>query len=355
MFRTVAVVIAALAGASCATSEEEALSVVEETIGTCSNWDCGNDSDIWSRIPFGELDASGAEFNYAKVRIVDFRAADGTPLHFFVNGDRIAGRVKVAGESWPGTGRAYKSMEGAVLTVAGIGPRPLYRQIVIDRIGEITTWEHAPQRTAPTYRLVHGEPGTPREEMLPVCPPQTARPRPGQVDVLPGVVMDEEDAVVVWGDRYDGRTKRVIATRADVGPWFNIGCSTSVVAKLHLMRHTEVAIDSTFRPTRSERQTVLKMLTADYCGTGRSFTERGEPLMFMTRRQEAFPLPHPHFEAIWSSDGAVCLDEPRREAEETGIRADIDAVCDFLGHPVRSCASRLPEWQRHGYAVSASR
>jgi hypothetical protein len=345
------VMIAVLAGASCATFDEETLSVVEEKIGTCANWDCGNTTDIWGRIPFGELDASGTAWNYAHVRVLAFHAADGTALHLVPDGDRIRGRRMVAGGPNPG-GELYdgEALEGASLLLVDGGPT--IHQIVIDRVSQVQSWSFAPARTTPTYRLLHGRYGTPRAEMLPVCPTST----PSEpVFVLPGVLMEAGDAVVFTGDRYDGQSKRVIATGAQVGRWFNIGCAGSVASKLHLMRHTHASADSRFWTMPAERQAVLKMFTADYCGTGRSFTVPGEPLRFTTRRQPMMPNPYPFLESIWSSEGAVCLDVPRREREVPGIRNEIAALCESVGRTLPPCGGMLATWTRRGYALTASR
>jgi ADYC domain len=88
--------------------------------------------------------------------------------------------------------------------------------------------------------------------------------------------MEKHHAVVFEGDRIDVQTLSVNAV--DVR-WFNIGCAETALAKMQLNGHTHASLFSglPFVP-RLERQTFLKMITADYCGTGRPFTVSGQRL-----------------------------------------------------------------------------
>jgi ADYC domain len=54
---------------------------------------------------------------------------------------------------------------------------------------------------------------------------------------------------------------------------------------MHLMRHTNAGALTAdghiaYPTTTAQRQAMLKMLTADYCGTGRSFTVDGQALKY---------------------------------------------------------------------------
>jgi hypothetical protein len=335
-----------VAAIACVAPDDVAVTEAHLAFVTCPTWDCGNAATVDRGIQLGEIDASSSEPGRNGVWLEGFRTADGVELHLIIQGDRIAGRRKAPGEPYPGTGELYAgSLQGAVLRVSVGLAEP--QDVVIDRIGWVETARGVPRRLVPTYRFVHGPRGSRRQDMRPVCKDPLA-----DGDIWTGV--SSLDAVVFGGDRYDIDTKRVIATGAAAGAWFSIACAGSAAAKLHLLRHTESSTDARFRTTPGERQAALKMLTADYCGTGRTFTRNGEPLLFMTRRAERFSLPQPRIEAIWSADGAVCLDEPRREAEEPHIRDEIEAECAAAGRALPPCGPLLQRWQTRGHGLSAN-
>ena len=87
-------------------------------------------------------------------------------------------------------------------------------------------------------------------------------------------------AVIFRGDRYDEKAKTVNET-GGTDTWFNIACAGTTVAKMHLLRHTWAGNRDGRRPTsENQRQAVLKMLVADYCGNGKPFTVDGHPLVY---------------------------------------------------------------------------
>lgn len=119
----------------------------------------------------------------------------------------------------------------------------------------------------------------------------------------------------------------------------NFACSGTTLSKLYLMRHTTASRPAARQVPVSQRQALLRMLTADYCGTGETFTHNGVPLAFGARGWPGFahydiaatqPL-----EAVWSDKGAVCLDQPRLP-EHT--QAEIAGHC-----PVPACPAAQPD------------
>lgn len=77
-----------------------------------------------------------------------------------------------------------------------------------------------------------------------------------------------------------------------------------------------------------ERQATLRMITADYCGTGESFTLTGTPVAWRDNLSRIKPPSGEEvLEALWDEDGAICLDTPRVAA-----RATVEAAC-----PIPSC------------------
>jgi hypothetical protein len=127
--------------------------------------------------------------------------------------------------------------------------------------------------------------------------------------------MAPTEAIVYTGDRIDAAAKTMSAI-PDPG-WFNIGCAGHTVAKLHLTRNT-IASQHAADPTllHGPRQATLKLLVADYCGTGRAFTVPGQPLQWKGDAgdpRDAFfsGVPVIGIEARWTADGASCLSAPR--------------------------------------------
>ncbi|MCA9709781.1 MAG: hypothetical protein KDK70_28335 [Myxococcales bacterium] len=60
-------------------------------------------------------------------------------------------------------------------------------------------------------------------------------------------------------------------------------------------------------------QAASRMVRADYCGTGHSFTQTGTPLQMTDELGiRMFPDPGKSTEAMWTESGAACLLEPRR-------------------------------------------
>src|SRR6185295_14525694 len=89
----------------------------------------------------------------------------------------------------------------------------------------------------------------------------------------------------------------------------------STLAKLDLLGETiETQVDPFATASWKERQAMLKMLVADYCGTGESFTVQGAPLMWKTQT-----VPYPGetnvLEARWNEHGAMCIQTPRLDAD----------------------------------------
>jgi hypothetical protein len=133
--------------------------------------------------------------------------------------------------------------------------------------------------------------------------------------------MNSFHVVLFESDRINARKKTVYAQNPR---WFNIGCAKHALAKLHLVGHTQAAQNQTaadatrFVTTLRERQTFLKMITADYCGVGDAFTVAGQPLEYADAKGW-LKLQNPAIalEARWNENGAVCLNVPRIDKNPT--------------------------------------
>jgi hypothetical protein len=147
------------------------------------------------------------------------------------------------------------------------------------------------------------------------------------------------------GDRIDATKK--LDTGVDLS-WVNLGCAGSALAKMALTGHTEASANAlTFATTLPERQAMLKMLTADYCGGGKPFTVGGQPLNWRddhgTMQLAALTATPPQplvLESRWTENGAACLEKPRVDVHWT--QAGDKAFGDDVYRQVqRHCSPRL--------------
>ena len=151
------------------------------------------------------------------------------------------------------------------------------------------------------------------------------------------------EAILFAGDRYDSLDKTVVATGAAASGWINVACAGTALAKLYLTRHTEASQITV--TTRGERQSMLKMFTADICGDGTSATVHGQPLLWADAKGiTTFASAPASIEAIWNDAGAVCLDTPRRPE----LASSIAARC-----PRQTCGGATTPGGR-GHAISAN-
>jgi len=148
------------------------------------------------------------------------------------------------------------------------------------------------------------------------------------------------------GDRIDAAKK--LDTGVDT-TWFNLGCAGSALAKMALTGHTEASrVAGTFDTTLAERQTMLKMLAADYCGDGTPFTVAGQPLNWrddkgtMKLTALLFSPPQPLvLESRWNEFGAVCLNKARVDVHWTLLGWNTFGA-DVYDQAKSWCPSRFP-------------
>jgi hypothetical protein len=130
--------------------------------------------------------------------------------------------------------------------------------------------------------------------------------------------LDTHQSVIFEGDIVDAATKTI--TGYD-GNTVNIGCAGSTLAKMHLTGHTRAAAAYGFVTTVDERQTMLKMLSADYCGDGTPFTVAGMPLQWADDHgwMHVSDQTSATIEARWNAKGATCLMKPRVQVNPTEL------------------------------------
>jgi hypothetical protein len=141
----------------------------------------------------------------------------------------------------------------------------------------------------------------------------------------------EHEAIAFEGDHYDAEHKRVRETAPEAG-WFNLACAGTAVAKMHMLRHTRAgSVVPSGGPARNtsvlQRTAMLKAITADYCGDGTAWTADGTPLQW-TDANGWLPTPALDLvslerlgliEGVWGPDGAMCLNDPRRQTKVPGL------------------------------------
>jgi hypothetical protein len=322
----------------------------------CGDWGCGvNGATMGNLLPFHEIDASGEFPNSAGLCFKGMLGPDGKERwRLLVSGDRLFGIDPKNGVH-----------EGGGLVNATL----LFDQ---------APWQAGqrcsdpPARPSEEYPVVITDAQPMSFWVNPECSPcfwayefKYAPPRKNERETLcKGQNLSEwngaasQIALVFAGDRYNGRDKTVTATGSGVGGWFNIACAGTVVAKMHLLRHTEAGLLAASGScparvtTQDDRQAMLKMITDDLCGTGRSFTHDGKDVFYMDR-QGFYPFDlkdATRMEAIWTSTGPVCLSEPRLQSEDPCTWTEIKNEC---GAKLVPCETLAPPWSDHGYGISA--
>jgi hypothetical protein len=314
--------------------DESAAVAAQPLIGTpCPDWGCGVNSPQIDNSFFHELNLDGLP-NLEGYSL--HTAAKGSALYTLsVEDARLIARFYFGAIDAPRTltGTALQGLQIALQKVNPQTGATFNYTMSVEQVRRSVEYRaHPPDGSTPpvieTYKFfIQGD--GPFGAWL--C--QNGAPAADPGEPMP---MTLHSAVVFEGERIN-------ATRKYISPtlntrWFNIGCAESAVAKLHLYGHTKASSVAGFHTTIAERQTMLKMLVADYCGTGKPFTVAGQPL-FWEDDQETMVVPFwiaKTLEARWTPNGAACLNTPRVIASSsedaaiafpTGVERAIAAAC----------------------------
>jgi hypothetical protein len=118
---------------------------------------------------------------------------------------------------------------------------------------------------------------------------------------------------LLHGETYDPELKQI----AEVGPqWLTLACAGEAMYKVKRMDYGPNGRQGPGGglTTPGQRTAALKMVTADYCGTGKSFTDDSTPLLFHNSKysvQVADIKQVVAIEAFWDEHGARCISRPR--------------------------------------------
>lgn len=294
---------------------------VEQPVGgsSCPPWGCSNSPEVLhyglhEANLFGDSDQHGLHLESGGPnKRAQIWSADGIPHDLHIEKNRIVG-ISHDGQSV----LRGKDLLLAELHVLSSG-KPLYN-ITIQRVRKIPFPVGDPSPLE-VYMLTWHYPGTGLGASKHVCNGPLSPKLKDHAELL-GMLHDE--TLVFAGDRID--SEHMTMNEQPDFDWFNFGCAGHTLAKLHLTRNT---ITSQVEPDWSARQTTLKMLVADYCGTGDPITESGTPLRWQSELVPYFPTPGA-IEARWTEYGASCLSNPRLGLTSElfpDVFAAIDAIC----------------------------
>jgi ADYC domain len=282
---------------------------------TCPREVCGlNGSWLGAGVPFRTLHLHGAA-NPQGLAILWFTDGNGNPMTIDLTGDVLTGRPADGSASLTGTG-----LIGASLFLGPAGGKPTFR-LTIDSVSFVDFWAQCPScggtvKQAPHYHFI----ATSLADgcQIALCDPALEH-RPN-VSIVGTTVMFR-------GDFYDDATYQVsdapAPDRASAdGDLFNIACEGTAIYKLYMLRHSVASASSTATITPpADRTALLRLLTADYCGSGHTFTVNGVPIQLGTNsamspyqvtRVSGYDLADGgEIDAQWTAAGAVCLGKPR--------------------------------------------
>jgi hypothetical protein len=281
--------LAPLAG--CADADESTITTRGGYYYECSNWRCGYNTSEINGKSVQELHLGGQP-NDDGVELVGFLPPLGLLLDWKldVEGDALVARGGLFGNS---TLRGNQLIGGTILLRIQSG---LIVPVIIAGHDEVESWASDGEPVA-AYALVYADLAQP---LL-------------QRSICKGTLVDPLQAavVVLAGERYDLDNKTVIADQDD---WITLACAGSAGAKMALLGYGPNAeFEGGGAPASvDQRQATLKMITADYCGTGHSYTVDGTPLLWENQSGTVgLDIQPGDHEAIWTAAGALCLDTPR--------------------------------------------
>ena len=309
--------------------DDENVGVTEQDVGAgCSPWVCGS-NDPYLSVFFHELSEKGA-VNAEGLKLLGIEMAPGDMWSV----DVVNGKIWAKKPGFASTA----AVAGKRMRVVGNGKK---YWLNITWQGN-TNYYPVGSGVTPAYRIKYVEDSDPDQVQTFICS------NPGQYQGEYDTLFQDKFTVVLFeGERYNATTKRIVGYD---NSWFNVGCAGHVLAKMHLTHHSSVgALTPGYATTANERQTMMKMYTADYCKDGTSFTIGGEKLSWKDDHgwlPHYYPVATLSLEARWDKDGPICLETPRLKGSADplalflwpgGVDAAITARCPATRPP--TCSS----------------
>jgi hypothetical protein len=322
--------------------------ISSEPANTCPPNGCGGNSPLVDGVYFWRLhlpnlgDPGGGMENPEGVRITSVVDQGGTPMQLqLVEGDRLRGVDPVDGTPIAEHG----ALRGTQIRVSVKGEE---FEILIDKVlpdsngaGPIERFWIKAKSQIETYELRY----RPLDSGIEVPPPLCS-----EGDGDPNKI----HALVFGGEIYHPVTKTITAGPEAAG-WINIACAGSALYKMHKIGHTSAAqARLQYETSPEQRRAMLNAWTANVCGEGTAFTEQGEPITLQESTDEFHEEPYdqpPHsIEAIWSHEGAVCLNVPRRWDDEPGLCTTLKMLC----LPPPCTAEQVANWRDYGHVLTGN-
>ncbi len=143
-------------------------------------------------------------------------------------------------------------------------------------------------------------------------------PQGQMLSVCPSLALDEQWFVLIAGETYH-QDAQLVQSRPS---WVTLACAGQAAAKMKLLGYHAA---SSTQPDIDARKATLRMITADYCGTGQSFTVAGTHVAWRDRALTVQPqFDEISIEAMWGPNGAICLTHPRHVE-----RVQVEDACDI--------------------------
>lgn len=249
----------------------------------------GNSPEV-NDFPVPEINLGG--FNNQGVRVRSVRSPSNTPYNLTVTGDQLVARTFVFGQGW------HTIAQGAGLIGWRIeleGPNGVIDFMYITGHAELTPWATGPHALT-AYALAYDSDPSGTVNLANVCP---------------GAASNQAAVTLIKGETYD---RDLILVNPGMTNWVTLACEEEAAFKMKRLTYgpNDTLGTTGVAATVDQRQATLKMLTADYCGTGDPYTIQGFPLKWKNRSNTAVNWStSTTIEARWDADGATCLSRPR--------------------------------------------
>jgi hypothetical protein len=280
--------------ASCAVEHDTSLTT---SALACSQWVCGENGPQCGGTPMDELHPT--ETSPDGFRILTFTKDDGTPMKVRVVGAELTGTSMIDGSEVKGD-----DLHSSRLQVEDTVNDQTY-DVTLVGIDDVDYYEDGKDHGGvQSYKFEYTVPGSVTPRLL--CPTDEAKYWGGA----------PHHAVIFGGDRFDKAKGTITAVGGAAGDWFNIACIGDAKSKLLIMGHAEAALEDGLVTAQRNRIAALRMLRADYCGTGVPHTIAGVDLDWKNRGGWMYLDQAPNkanIEAIWNHTGALCITNPRHE------------------------------------------
>ncbi|HEU0029367.1 MAG TPA: ADYC domain-containing protein [Kofleriaceae bacterium] len=277
--------------------------------GGCPTWGCGGNSPEIDTYGFHELHELGAQ--NLEGFWIESVSRYGTPYDH----PDVTGSTLVVRNADGSVAVSANNIDGTIMRIRHALTGNLY-ELRVTAHARMPYWAD-PTVTTPTYLL---------EWRQPIPDPSGTMPAWRNVCSHPGGIntdgwINPGHAVLFDDDRIDAEHKIVTGQARN---WFNIGCAGHALAKQHLTGHTRAASATLgISTTYADRTANLKMLAADYCGTGHAFTVAGIDLHWRDRYGWYSTIGYGEaIEARWTESGASCLNTPRVIASPTSLSVE---------------------------------